>query len=298
MFDFRLHVFNTVAKKLNFSKASEVLFISQSAVSKHIQELEFHFKIKLFERHGNTISLTNAGKTLLKHTEKIIEFYRKLEFDMNLLINESSGKLRIGASTTIAQNILPLILAGFKQKYKNIEISLSVNNSERIENALLEKNIDLGIIEGQAKKRTLKYDKFLKDELVLVCKQNSSLLTCDSIHPKELTHLPILLREAGSGTLEVILHALKPFGIKLADLNLEMQLASSESIKLYLLNSQSCAFLSLHSIFRELKNNELKIIEIENLVIQRDFYFIQTQGQNDSLASEFLNYAKQYNFSL
>ena len=175
---------------------------------------------------------------------------------------------------------------------------MSVNNSERIENALLEKNIDLGIIEGQAKKRTLKYDKFLKDELVLVCKQNSSLLTCDSIHPKELTHLPILLREAGSGTLEVILHALKPFGIKLADLNLEMQLASSESIKLYLLNSQSCAFLSLHSIFRELKNNELKIVEIENLVIQRDFYFIQTQGQNDSLASEFLNYAKQYNFSL
>ena len=86
MFDFRLHVFNTVAKKLNFSKASEELFISQPAVSKHIQELEHHFKIKLFERHGNTISLTNAGKTLLKHTEKIIEFYRKLEFDMNLLM--------------------------------------------------------------------------------------------------------------------------------------------------------------------------------------------------------------------
>ena len=104
--DFRLKVFYTVANRLSFTKAATELFITQPAISKHIQELEEQYKIKLFDRNGSKISLTNAGEVLLKHTNNIFEIYREIDFDMSSLINEHTGLLRIGASTTISQYIL------------------------------------------------------------------------------------------------------------------------------------------------------------------------------------------------
>lgn len=107
MSDFRLRVFSCVAKNLSFTKASQELFISQPAITKHIQELETMYQTRLFERMGNKISLTDAGRLLLEHCEKILEEYGRLEYEMNLLRNEHIGKLRLGASTTIAQYVLP-----------------------------------------------------------------------------------------------------------------------------------------------------------------------------------------------
>ena len=116
MFDFRLQVFYTVARRLTFTKAAEELFISQPAVSKHINETEKYFSVKLFERNGTKITLTPAGQTLLQHTEKLFNFYRNMEFEMSNLASENKGKLRIGASTTVAQYILPSLLAAFMRK--------------------------------------------------------------------------------------------------------------------------------------------------------------------------------------
>lgn len=107
MSDFRLRVFSSVAKNLSFTKASQELFISQPAITKHIQELETMYQTRLFERMGNKILLTDAGRLLLEHCEKILEDYGRLEYEMNLLRNEHTGELRLGASTTIAQYVLP-----------------------------------------------------------------------------------------------------------------------------------------------------------------------------------------------
>lgn len=100
MSDFRLRVFSSVAKNLSFTKASQELFISQPAITKHIQELETMYQTRLFERMGNKILLTDAGRLLLEHCEKILEDYGRLEYEMNLLRNEHTGELRLGASTT------------------------------------------------------------------------------------------------------------------------------------------------------------------------------------------------------
>ena len=105
--DFRLRVFISVAKNLSFTKASKELFVSQPAITKHIHELETEYQTSLFNRMGNKISLTEAGKLLLTHSESILEAYRRLEYDMNLLNNKYNGELRLGASTTIAQYVLP-----------------------------------------------------------------------------------------------------------------------------------------------------------------------------------------------
>lgn len=96
MSDFRLKVFQSVAKNLSFTKASQELFVSQPAITKHIQELETYYQVRLFERQGSKISLTVAGELLLKHSEKILEDYKRLEYEMHLLHNEYIGELKLG----------------------------------------------------------------------------------------------------------------------------------------------------------------------------------------------------------
>ena len=292
--DFRLKVFYTVASRLSFTKAATELFITQPAISKHIQELEEQYKIKLFDRNGSKISLTNAGEVLLKHTNNIFEIYREIDFDMSSLINEHTGLLRIGASTTISQYILPPLLARFHQKMENIKVNLLNGNTEQIENALLNKEIEIGIVEGQSKKKSIKYTQFLKDELVLVCKSSHALVNKDEFTAADLKKMNFLVREQGSGTLEVIGYALKSLELKFSDLNIEMQLGSTESIKSYLLNSDCVAFMSIHAIEKELKNNELTILDVKNLSIERYFYIISLQGKNDALSDLFIKIISSY----
>jgi LysR family transcriptional regulator, transcriptional activator of the cysJI operon len=136
MFDFRLQVFHTVAKRLNFTRAAEELYITQPAVTKHIREIESHFKVTLFERNGSKIKLTPAGEILLHHTDQIFGIYQKLEFELNSFSQQHTGNLKIGASTTVAQYILPPLLAAFHKKFKEVKIALTISNTEQIEKAL------------------------------------------------------------------------------------------------------------------------------------------------------------------
>lgn len=297
--DFRLKVFYTVAVRLSFTKAATELFITQPAVSKHIQELEEQYKIKLFERNGSRIALTNAGEVLLKHTKNIFEIYREIDFDMSALINQQQGLLRLGASTTISQYIIPPLLARFHQKLQDIKVNLLNGNTEQIENALLNKEIEIGIVEGQSKNPAIKYTEFLKDELVLVCNSKNPLALKEEIRPEDLKSMSFVLREQGSGTLEVIEYALKPFDIKLSQLKIEMQLGSTESIKSYLMNSDCVAFISIHAIEKELKNQEIIILDIKDLCMERFFYIITLQGKADALSELFIrNVSSYYNLKL
>jgi DNA-binding transcriptional LysR family regulator len=297
--DFRLKVFFTVANRLSFTKAAKELFITQPAISKHIQELEEQYKIKLFDRNGSKISLTIAGELLMKHTKNIFEIYREIDFDLSALIDKQGGLLRLGASTTISQYIIPPLLARFHQKLQEVKVNLLNGNTEQIENALLNKEIEIGIVEGQSKNQSIKYTEFLKDELVLVCKSDNPLIHKEQLTKEDLKNMQFLIREQGSGTLEVIEHALNAIDISFSQLRIQMQLGSTESIKSYLMNSDCVAFISIHAIQKELKNNELVIIDIDNLVLERFFYIITLQGKADALSELFIkNTASYYNLKL
>jgi len=298
MLDFRLNVFYAVAKRLNFTKAADELFITQPAVTRHIKELEKLYKTSLFERSGNKkIVLTAAGETLLQYVDQLLKVHRELEFDMNQLVKQHNGFLHIGASTTVAQYIIPPVLAQFHKMFKDIRVLLVTGNTEDIEQALLKKEVEIGIIEGISRNPQFKYESYLLDELVLVSAASNTAMKKDTIKPDELKNYPLLLREPGSGTLDVIAHSLKPHNIKIADLQIEMQLGGTESIKSYLLHSNCMAFLSVHSILKELKNNECRIIDIKGLAIERPFHFIQPHGQPSSLAELFVRFARNYKLS-
>ena len=297
--DFRLKVFYTVALRLNFTKAATELYITQPAVSKHIQELEETYKTKLFERNGSKIALTPAGKILLEHTKNIFEIYREIDFEMSSFRNERQGLLRLGSSTTISQYIISPVLARFHQKQQEIKVNLLNGNTEQIENALINKEIEIGIVEGQSKNQSIKYVPFIKDELVLVCNTQNPFVKQNEISLEDLKAMKFITRERGSGTLEVIEYALKQVGLKLSDLQIEMQLGNTESIKSYLLNSDCFAFMSIHAVGKELKNNELIVLDVENLTIERYFYIITLLGKSDALSELFIqNISSYYNLKL
>lgn len=216
MSDFRLKVFRSVAKNLSFTKASQELFVSQPAITKHIQELEAAYQTRLFDRQGSRISLTESGHLLLEHCERILEDYKRLEYEMHLLHNEYTGGLKLGASTTIAQYVLPPLLASFIGKFPQVSLSLLNGNSREIEAALQEHRIDLGFVEGVFRLPNIRYTTFLEDELVAVVRTGSKLAVGEEITPDELFHLPLVLRERGSGTLDVFERALQQHNIKLS----------------------------------------------------------------------------------
>lgn len=291
MFDYRLKVFHTVASRLSFTKASEELHISQPAVTKHIKETEVQLGTKLFDRKGTSIQLTQSGKILFEYAEKIRNIYRDLEFEINQVNQQHKGKLIIGASTTIAQYILPEILAKFNAYYKDIKIELLTGNTEAISSLLKDEKIDLGIIEGESQSSYFDYKAFKPDEIVLTAKSDHPLAH-KTINVKDLYQLNLIFREQGSGTLEFIQNRLKEKDININELNTVIQLGSSESIKNYLLHSDCMAFLSISTILNELKNNILTVIDIKNFSIERDFHFILPKGGQSELIELFLRFAE------
>lgn len=294
MFDFRLQVFDVVARRLSFTKAATELFITQPAVSKHIKQLETHFKLPLFERKGNSVTLTTAGELLLKHTESLQEISRRLEFEMSLINESHKGCLRVGASTTVFQHVLPPILAKFKNNYKDVQLQMLHANTEHIEQALLRKEIDLGVIEGDSKRRDIHYTPFAQDEIVLVCSAKNPLAKKDEIRIDELKTIPLLLREPGSGTLEVVINALQKADTKISGLKVTMYLSSSEAIKSYLLHSTCMAFISRHAVLKEVESGCLKIITIKRFSIPRQFFFITPPGPEEGLLTVFMSFALRY----
>lgn len=291
MFDYRLKVFYTVASRLSFTKAASELSISQPAVTKHIKEIENHLNTKLFNRNGTTIQLTESGKTLVKYAEKIRNLYRDLEFDISQLNKEQKGKLKIGASTTIAQYILPEILAKFNAYYKEIAIELVTHNTEDISNLLQNGQIDLGIVEGESRSSYFDYEIFKPDEIVLVCKADHPWAN-KTLKLKDLYTIDLVSREQGSGTQEFIENQLKKNKIDLKSLNIVMNLGSSESIKNYLLHSETMAFVSVSTVLQELKNNQLSVIDIKNFSIERNFHFITLKGEQSELIHLFLKFVR------
>ncbi|MBK1895868.1 LysR family transcriptional regulator [Chryseobacterium paridis] len=290
MFDYRLKVFHTVASRLSFTKASEELNISQPAVTKHIKEIENQLNTKLFDRKGTSIQLTRSGVILYEYAEKIRNIYRDLEFEIHQLNSEHKGKLIIGASTTVAQYILPEILAKFHSYYHDIKIELLTYNTETISTLLKEGKIDLGLIEGESQSSYFDYEIFKADEIVLVAKASHPLVN-RTLNLKDLYAIDLIFREQGSGTQEFIQNRIIEKGIDIANLNVIMQLGSSESIKNYLLHSECMAFLSVSTVLNELKNNTLSIIDIKNFSIERNFHYILPKGEQSELIKLFLRFS-------
>ena len=255
-------------------------------MSKHIGELESRYKVQLFERSGSRLALTEAGRVMLEHAERIADGYRRLFTD------RLGGELKVGASTTIAQYVLPQVLARFTARFPEVKVSLASGNSEQVEAALARHDTDLGLVESSARHPGFHYEPFIPDELVLIASTKGRYGRCDQVTLAELQTVPLVLRESGSGTLEVISKYLAAADVRLASLRVVMQLGSTESIKSFVRNSDAMAIVSVASIVDELRSGELRIIDIEGCTIRREFSFCWPEGRSDALAARFVEFAR------
>ena len=288
--DFRLRVFKTVADRLSFTKAAGELLISQPAVTRHISELERQLRVSPFLPGTGGFSLTRRGQRLLVHANRILDLYGNLNDAFAEEEKRFCGEIRLGASTTIAQYLLPGILASFKRRYPEIRLELFSGNTERIEEQIAGKRLDFGLIEGKASRHSLHYEPFMDDELVLVTSASNSAFRDDETTLEKLRQLPLVIREAGSGTLDVLEEALAAKGFSLQMMHIEMQLGSTEGIKRYLYHSGTFAFLSVQAILDELTQNKLRVVEIEGFEVRRRFSFVAMHGQHGRLVELFKQY--------
>ena len=290
MFNFRLQVFHSAATNLSFTRAAKELYITQPAVTGNIKELENILGINLFDRGKNGISLTEAGEVLLRYTKQAMEDYKKMEYEIGQLKNSFSGKLKVGASTTIEQYVLPPILVHFNRKYPDIEILLYNNNTMHVEKDVLQHEVDLGIVEGNTGNKEFRYIPFMKDEIVAVAHTSQPVSKNTEITLEEFKRMPLIVREAGSGSLDVIISALQKHQIRQKDLNIKMYLGSTESIKTYLTNANCISLVSIQAVRKEIAKGEFQIIDIEGLEIIRTFNFIYPQGQQNGLVDKFIEF--------
>lgn len=290
MIDIRLKVFQSVALNLSFSRAAQELYISQPAVSKHIGELEKAYNCRLFERMGGRIALTASGHLLLSHVDNIMKAYQKLDYDMNALQQKAMGELRIGASTTISQYVMPEVIAKFREQYPDIHIVMLSGNSKEVEKALMDNRIDLGMVEGVLRQPQLKYTPFLDDQLVPIVSCKGALAKLNSLSLDELKKIPLVIREMGSGTLDVMGRALSKHHVALADLNIEMNLGTTEGIKHYVEHSACMGIVSTRSVVAELANGTLKTLKIDGVEMGRQLMMVEKQGEATRVQQKFKDY--------
>jgi len=296
MLSYPHEVFLEVARQLSFTKASQTLFVTQSAVSKQVKALEEHYQTGLFERLGNSIVLTPAGELLYQRLLVARQLQHELHRDMAALSPDFSPQVHmvIGASTTISLYVIPPVLSAYLRKFPNTQLTLKNRNSENILKALLDHEIDLGIIEGIHKVSNVTYTPLLTDEVVAVCSARNPFRQKELL-AKDLLQIPVALREVGSGTLAVLEEALAEKGIKPADLPVKVRLGGTEALKNFVRVDTCLAFLPRQAVTKELQSGELVEVPVRDLNLVRHFDFVQRKGTENNLPyKDFVQFARRY----
>jgi DNA-binding transcriptional LysR family regulator len=295
MADRRLQVFHTVARLLSFTKAAETLHMTQPAVTFQVRQLEEYFNTRLFDRTHNRISLTDAGERVFEYADRIFDLYTDMENSVREMTGEIRGALTIGASTTIAEYMLPALLGDFGARYPDVTIHLRVSNSEGIVSMVENNTIDLGVVEAPVGNKNLVVEVCRMDQLVAIVPPNHDLAERDRVSFSELIKYPFICREEGSGTREVINEYMNThLGNCETELKITMELGSPEAVKGAVEAGMGVSVVSRATVLKELKLDTLRAIYLEPQM-ERPFSFVhQKQKFRLRVMEELLEFARNY----
>lgn len=294
MADRRLQVFHTVARLLSFTKAAETLHMTQPAVTFQVRQLEEHFNTRLFDRTHNRISLTDAGRAVFEYANQIFELYTDMENAVREMTGEISGALTIGASTTIAEYMLPTLLGDFKERYADVTIHLKVANTEGVVSMVENNTIDLGVVEAPVSNKNLVVESCKNDYLVAIVPPGHPLASERCIRVSQLLRYPFICREQGSGTREVIADYLDHQPGCAEGLRIAMELGSPEAVKGAVEAGMGVSVVSRATIQKELRLGSLVALNLDP-PLQRPFSFVhQKQKFRLRVMEELLEFARGY----
>jgi len=295
MEDHKLKVFCTVAETKSFSKTSEIIHLTQPAVSLQIQALEEKYETKLFDRSSSTVTLTPAGETLYKYAKEILTLYTSAEKAIGKQTGLVKGSLSIGAGSNIGNFILPTLITEFKRIHPKIKIYLLVNNSKRVIELLNAGNIDLGLVEGDVSRQKMIVKKLLSDELLLIVSPEHHWAKKKEVSISELAKEPFILREPGSGTRQMIEKFLARHDITLHDLKISAILGSTEAIKDAVENGLGISIISRWAVRKENRYGTLHLLSIKEEKMVRDFSLIMNKNSVSSNSlEEFVSFLRAY----
>jgi DNA-binding transcriptional LysR family regulator len=280
--NFRLKVFRTVGEHLSFRKAAELLFLTQPAVTLQIKALEEDLGVRLFDRSGGHVTLTKQGAILLRYVQKIAAIVSEAEQKLLAGEGQLSGILALGVSTTIAQYVLPRLLAVFLAEHPRLQLSLHSGNTDAIVQLLLDDRVSIGLIEGPARQREVRTEPFMEDKLVLVVGPDFQF---DRLPGNQLLASTLLLREYGSGSRRVVETALEKAGFRLKTFKNVIELDSTEAIKSAVEAGLGVGFVSCWAIHKELELRALKVVEVEGLHVTRHYLVASLVGPEPSGAA-------------
>lgn len=275
----QIEVFVAIAQCENVSRAADALSLSQSASSAALAELEHQFGRQLFDRHGKRLHLNELGRMLLPRAVELLDRAREVEA---LLRGEHGlGSLKVGATLTIGNYLLPLIVAGFLQRHPESGVQLQVHNTAMIAAQLLHHEIDIGLIEGQVRDVDIEVEPWVDDELVVFCAPSHPLAARGEARLEELAAEPMILRERGSGTRDTFEHAVRhwPKG-----LNTRLELEHTEAIKRAVESGLGLGCISRLALRDAFRRGSLVPIETPELDLRRRFQFVWRRGKYHTAA--------------
>jgi len=297
MEDHKLKVFCTVAETRSFSKTSEIIHLTQPAVSLQIQALEEIYETKLFDRSSSRVTLTPAGEILYKYAKEILVLYASAEKVIGEMTGLVKGSITIGAGSTIGNYLLPSVISDFRKTHPKIKVHLFVANMQRVIELLNAGNINVGLIEGDVKRQKIVVEKLLSDELLLIVPPHHSWAKRKEVSIAELIEEPFILREAGSGTRQTIEKFLARHGITLQSMKVSMVLGSTQAIKEAVENGLGVSIISRWAARKEIKYGTLNMLSFKEEKMVRNFSLITYKNSVSSHAiEEFLAYLKSYPF--
>lgn len=282
-----LRVFRAVCETNSITAAARLLRISQPAASKQLADLEVALGVALVERRSRGVRLTAAGEVLSRHARRLFQEEQAAEAALEALMGLESGHLAVASSTTIGSYIVPAVFGELHAAHPHIRLELEIGNAARVEELVLEGQLDLGLSEGLVSSDALEVEIFAHDQMVLIVAPGHPLAAgARAVTEAELRVLPIIVRERGSGTREVVEDALARRGI---DISPVMSLGSTEAIKNAVAEGLGAALVSQLALNLELQSGRLCALEVEGLSIRRALHLLTLESKPASpVAREFL----------
>ena len=286
----QLQILKAVATEKNFTKAAEILYLSQPSLSKQIKKLEKNLNILLINREKNKISLTESGKVLLQYSERILALCEESCRVLIDLKNGDKGNLTVGASQTIGTYLLPRILALFAQNYPQINLKVQINSTRVIAKKIKNREIDIAVVGGEISgdlKKNLTINPFLLDELSLIISKSHPFAKKKKINKKDLYCLDFITLNSNSTIKKFIDNILIQNQIETKQLKTILQLNSIEGIKTAVSLGLGAAFVSSSAIEKEIKLKTIEIVKIKNITINRKLSIISNPECYKSKAFDF-----------
>lgn len=293
MADRRLQVFHAVAKQMSFTRAAEVLFMTQPAVTFQIKQLEEHFNTRLFDRGHGRISLTPAGELVLEYAERILSLGGEMDLRVAEMTGEVRGSLLIGSSMTIAEFMLPRILGEFKSAYPEVRQRLVVANSEAIQQRVSEHMLDIGLIESPPSQSGLDVEVCSEDELQVVCNPSFPLAKFSEVTPQQLTEYPYVSREMGSGSREYTDKYLREHGIQADQMKLVMELGGPEALNGVVESGLGFAIASRASVIKAKRLGDLVTVPLKPRLMRTLYMVYPKEKFRSRLVTTFVEFASQ-----